>query len=232
MEENLSKAYVKGMERLECLFTFNTEWENDNPFTPGDQNPYPDKIYNAFLKFYNKYYTAIVSYQSKYDGDVVFEADEDTLYDATDRAVFSCETFRDCVGLLESWVQDYYEDRLDDELMSEVHVETVTKDGEKFWEEPEEEPEEKMETTETVTKVTYIAEGNTDHCLGYTIELGEDEEEKVAAIKKDGYFYFHIPEMYGDKDARREPAFDIKCKLTKITKVTTTITTEIKKEII
>ena len=89
-----------------------------------------------------------------------------------------------------------------------------------------------MEKT-TRKKVTYIVEGVEDNsiCKGsHRITLDSSEEDKLAAIKRDGFFIDHVPEMWPDKctegNCRRDPGYDIKYKLTRIEKITETVVTE------
>ena len=127
----------KALERLERLFEKSEEWEYENPCTPGNENPYPEKIYYAFLKYYSKHYKAVVTYETAEDGVVTFDVDEDTLYDATGHAWFD-GCFDGCVRTLESFISDYYAECIsqhDDGLLGDVKVETFTKKGEKYWKE-------------------------------------------------------------------------------------------------
>ncbi len=123
---------TKELERLEKLFTKCDEWINDNPCEPGDENPYIEKIYNAFLKYYAKHYNAVVSYKLKSGVEERFVVDEDALYDATAHSCFDCISLEECFGLLEYWVGHLYEEYYWRDIDGDVSVETFTKDGKKF----------------------------------------------------------------------------------------------------
>ena len=78
----------------------------------------------------------------------------------------------------------------------------------------------------TDIKITYKLRGTDGHAI-HEIEL--QAEDKVAEIMKNGRFIYHMPAMWPDKctegNVRREPGYDIDCKLVSIEKVTVIRTT-------
>ena len=120
----------KRLEKLESLFKKNEEWVNENPFTPGDKNPYPDKIQDTFIKWYLKNYVMEVSYVTPEDGPVTVTVDrEDDIRNATSHAYFDCADVESCIDLLESWVKDYYEYTVFDDWddISDLTVRSIKK---------------------------------------------------------------------------------------------------------
>lgn len=119
----------KILKKLETLFEKNNEWHNDNVTTPGDENPYPDKIQETFIKYYTKNYKAEVSYVTKEDGKVCFSCDEDTIWNATNNAFFDCFDVDACFDEIEYWIKDLYERYLYEEnriLLKNIEVNTVS----------------------------------------------------------------------------------------------------------
>jgi len=116
-------------ERLEKYFRENEAWHDDydNWTVPGDRNPWPEKIYSAFLQYFHKNYVAKVSYKLQDGSDITCEADKDELYDATMHAWFDCYDIDSCIDTLETWLVDYYEQWLGEDLAGPVTVEFIKK---------------------------------------------------------------------------------------------------------
>ena len=114
-------------ERLEKYFKENEAWHDDNWSTPGDKNPWPYKIENAFLQYFYKNYVAKVSYKLWNEGDITDEVDKETLYNSTNHAWFDVADLDGCIDTLECWLVDYYEEWLDEDLAGPVSVEIVKK---------------------------------------------------------------------------------------------------------
>ena len=114
-------------ERLEKYFRENEEWSKDNWGTPGDMNPWPCKIEDAFLRYFRKNYIAKVTYKLWKEGEITDEVDKDTLYDSTNHAWFDCCDIDGCLDTLKSWLVDYYEQWLDEDLAGPVTIEFIKK---------------------------------------------------------------------------------------------------------
>lgn len=98
------------IEKLENLFKKNDEWGDENWTTPGNENPYPPRIQNTFIPYYNGKYKMFVIYFDKKGEKVVETVNTQTLWDATCNAWFDCTDIDGCIDLLETWVSDYYEE--------------------------------------------------------------------------------------------------------------------------
>lgn len=116
------------LEKLQTLLEKNKEWENNYPTTSGDKNPFPPKIENAFVKYYNKYYKAIVSYETKEKGKCKFEVEKCEIEISLYHAWFACTTIEECLNTIEYWIKDYWESYIIDEgltLINEIEVESI-----------------------------------------------------------------------------------------------------------
>ena len=114
-------------ERLEKYFKENEEWNRENWTEPGDKNPWPYKIYDAFLRYFYKNYKATVSYKTWSGKAVTIEVDKDALYDSTTHAWFDCSDIDGCIDTLETWLVDYYEMMADEEILGPIGVDITKK---------------------------------------------------------------------------------------------------------
>lgn len=118
----------KELEKLQSLFNKNKEWQNANPTTSGDKNPYPIRIENDFVKYYNKRYKAVVSYETEEEGKVTFNPNKGEIENSIYHAWFDCTTIEECLNTIEYWIKDYYESYIEDEeleLVGEIEVKSV-----------------------------------------------------------------------------------------------------------
>ena len=115
----------KQLEKLQALFEKNKEWQNANYTTPGDKNPYPIKIENAFVKYYKKHYDAFVSYETK-EGKVSFKVQESDIENSLYHSWFDCTTIEECLNTIEYWIKDYRESFLEDEEIEHDDIEVIS----------------------------------------------------------------------------------------------------------
>ena len=120
----------KQLEKIQALLTKNKEWQDANPTTEGNKNPYPPKIEREFVKYYNKHYKAVVSYETEENGKVSFESEVHDIENSLFHAWFDCTTIEECFDTLEYWLADYQESYIECEeleLVGEIEVKRVEK---------------------------------------------------------------------------------------------------------
>jgi hypothetical protein len=114
------------IEKLENLFKKNDEWNDCNWTTPGGDNPYPPRIKEVFIPYFNGRYKMTATWHDERGREHSEVVSKDTLWDSTDHAWFDCSDIDGCIDLLEIWVRDYYEDyRSGEECHCVVKVETT-----------------------------------------------------------------------------------------------------------
>lgn len=120
----------KQLEKIQALLTKNKEWQDANPTTEGNKNPYPPKIEKEFVKYYNKHYKAVVSYETEENGKVSFEAEVHDIENSLCHAWFDCTTIEECFNTIEYWIGSYREDYIEYEeltLVDDIEVKSVEK---------------------------------------------------------------------------------------------------------
>lgn len=80
--------------------------------------------------------------------------------------------------------------------------------------------------TNTVQNITYIIKGEGEKGGEYQIEVYSWDKARLKKIIKSQSFTYHFPEMWAEKGGYREPGYDVKCKVTSVTRLTETKTYE------
>ncbi len=120
------------LEKLENLFKKNDEWHNYNWTTPGNKNPYPRRIQEVFIPYFNGKYKMTATWFDDRGREHSEVVGKDTLWDSTDHAWFDCSDIDGCIDLLETWVRDYYEEyRSGEAYVYQVKIETTLRRKEK-----------------------------------------------------------------------------------------------------
>lgn len=120
----------KSLEKIQNLLAKNEEWKNQNPTTSGNENPFPPKIENAFVKYYNNHYNTVVSYETEEMGRKSFNVSKSDIENSLYHAWFDCTTIEECLNTIEYWIKDYFESYIEDEELTMIHepeVESIEK---------------------------------------------------------------------------------------------------------
>lgn len=120
----------KSLEKIQNLLANNEEWKKQNPTTPGNENPFPPRIENAFVKYYTKHYKTVVSYETEEKGVVNINLQKGEVENSLYHAWFDCTTIEECLNTIEYWIKDYFESYMEDEeltMINEPEVESIEK---------------------------------------------------------------------------------------------------------
>lgn len=103
-------------EEINSLLMKSKEWRRSNPTRPGNENPYDGEIWHAIVKYYIKYYNAVLTYKLPNGRVMERSLDKNDIQFALYHAVFDRDTVEDCIYLIERWILRAYEDNLYNEL--------------------------------------------------------------------------------------------------------------------